>query len=183
MRLNFLRMLSFLAGLTIMFATQLAYAKPITSARELLDRCRNEGSVALLRDLTYNDEGEWDEEEWDTVIDQIATGDPDWIYASGCLANGVYFSGNASAWLSLEVTWAELLAKAPEPVLRLEWSGVSLMKACGFPFIEPEAEFIDNHYQAVLAAFAKIDNEFLQDGKKRCEARLKEGYEQIVKRR
>jgi len=99
------------------------------------------------------------------------------------LANGVYFGGNASAWLDLEVTWAELLAKAPEAVLELEWSGVSIAKACSFPFIEPEDEFIDNHVKAVLSALATVERTDLQDTKKRCETQLKDDYGQILQRR
>jgi len=93
------------------------------------------------------------------------------------LANGVYFSGHASAWIDLEVTWVELLAKAHKEVLRLEGYGVSIMKACGMPFIEPEKEFIDNHVQAVLATLATIEEDYLQYAKRSCEARLKDGYE------
>jgi len=171
MRLKFASVLSILSVLIVFLLLTFASAQPPISAEDLINRCRTEGSIALVRDLAA-DNGK----EWDAVIEKIASGDPRWIDASACLITGVYFGGHASLWLDLEVTWAKLLTSHPREILRLEMRGVSILKACGLPFIEPEEEFIEDYVVRTLKALDGVEDVSLQDAKKACQLVLKEAY-------
>jgi len=120
---------------------------------------------------------------------KVRSGDPDWIHASGCLANGLYYGEGSNYTLiraNLHGTWMDTLPSHTEEILRLEASGVPIMTACTLPFVDPKdedyiKEFVEDYKEFVkalvpraLKALGAVEDPSLQYAKKSCETRLKD---------
>jgi len=178
--------------LSIFFSLILAFTIGVAQAQydpalydqdgyNMLDRCRNEGSVALVDELLKNEQKEWRE-----VMQKIATGNTQWINASACLSHGVYYGLNLLsdyAYATLMDAWAQALLKNPKDVLRRSGE-ISLTVLCSLPldFREFSVEFADDFLENALAALeiTEEDNDYYRRNKTACAFYLKLDHERFI---
>jgi len=178
--------------LSIFFSLILAFTIGVAQAQydpalydqdgyNMLDRCRNEGSVALVDELLKNEQKEWRE-----VMQKIATGNTQWIWASACLWSGVRFGMNVlsdDADAALTEAWSSALLKNPEDLLRQNRE-VSLTVMCGLPldFRGKSVEFADKFLENALAALeiTEEDSDYYRRNKKACAFYLKLDHERFI---
>jgi len=150
-----------------------AYAEDFLNAKTLLARCESEDPVALVDEITLRN----NHQDWDEIAERVATGDSEWIAASGCLMTGTKGSISAIDRIILRMAWIEALPKNPTALLQVEYQGYSLERLCELPHIEPEEEFLAQYVKETLAALEKVDAPHLQEGKQSCMSRMQTTYE------
>jgi len=156
-------------------SSQVSYAQEFFTAQEFDDRCSKEGAAHLVDELLI---GNWDNPIWSNILENIASGDEDWIRASACMGKAFGYT-DQTVIVSLNIAWAEALPKNPQAVLSLSGYGISLGRICSFPIIEPERAWAAQYVKDTLAALETIpdDTKHLGIEKQVCILRLKDAYE------
>jgi len=156
---------------------QASYSQDFFTAKEFEDKCFNEGAANLVDGLTR----EWENPVWDNILENIASGDEDWIRTLNCLKNTPAYS-NAMVSIDIDIMLATALPKNPKAVLELGLSGVATARACSLPFIEPERAWAAQYVKDTLAALEAIPDDAtmwnipLAIERDVCIMRLKDAY-------
>jgi len=150
-----------------------AQTETVLDAKEILARCKSEGAVNIVNELTSSEM----QKDWIRLTEYVETGDTAWIEASACLMPGTLESYSASDWIFLKLAWLEALTKNPTAMLEIEYQGVALEDTCELPHIEPEEDFLVQYVKDTLAALDKVDAPHLQEGKQRCMRMMKAAFD------
>jgi len=165
-------------GVVAALLPQVSYAQDFFTAKEFDDRCGREGAINLVDELVV---GHQENPIWENILDNIASGDEEWIRASSCIGRSFGYS-NQTVVISLNIVWAEALPKNPQAVLALSGMDISLARICSFPIIEPERAWAAQYVKDTLAALeaipddAKMWNMPLAIERDVCILRLKDAY-------
>lgn len=148
--------------------TLLANEQSITSKQDITIKQINElylslGASKLVSELTKDNYAQWNK-----AMEQIASGDTEWINIAPHLFNG----SDAGNTTHIIVSLAEALSKNPKAVLNLENGGLSLKAVCSLPFIEPEAQFIKRYITDTKEALNNVNDSSLVDDRDICLIRL-----------
>jgi len=155
----------------------------IRDGAEMVQICAREGAANIVDDF--------DRRGWDALKERAATGDPDWLDASACLAHGLKFFvdkeynpnkenlGDYGVAVLIDA-WQEVLLRNPEKILGFG-DKIPLGWVCGYPYEAAwdynTVELVDEFLNKMLAALEKVDDEELQLNKKICELYLKDAHE------
>jgi len=170
-----LKKISTVAGIVAALLPQISYSQDFLTAKEFEDRCFEEGAVNLVNELAI---GYWDNPVWVDILENIASGDEDWVRTIYCLKKSPAYS-NVTVSTDLNIMLATALPKNPKAVLELGLSGIATARACSLPFIEPERAWAAQYVEDTLAALETIpdDTKHLGIEKQVCILRLKDAYE------
>jgi len=162
-------------GVFAALSAQISYAQELFTAKEFEDRCFKEGAANLVDGLLV---GNWDNPIWSNILENIASGDEDWVGTIYCLKKSPAYS-NVTVSVELDIMLATALPKNPKAVLELGLSGIATARACSLPFIEPERAWTAQYVADTLAALETIDDDTKHFGieKQVCLLRLKDAYE------
>jgi len=150
-----------------------AQTETVLDAKEILARCKSEGAVNVVNELTSSEL----QKDWIRLTEYVETGDTAWIEASACLMPGTHLGKSASAWIFLKLAWLDALTKNPTAMLEIEYQGASLENICRLPHIEPEEDFLAQYVKDTLAALDKVDAPHLQEKKQLCMRIMKAAFE------
>jgi len=172
-------------SILIAIGTGSVNAQDSITAKEFENRCYNEGAVDVVNELSV---GGWDNPVWVNILENIASGDKEWLRASACIGeNSGYSNGNIG--FDVSIAWAEALPKNPRAVLTLSLMGISLGRICSIPIIEPTREWAAQYVKDTLAALEAIPDDAqvpddaqiwslpLKIERDVCILRLKDAYE------
>jgi len=167
-----------IAGFLVVSSLNSIHAQDFITAKEFDARCVKEGAVNVVDELS---KGDWDNPVWVNILDNIASGDEEWIKASTCIGKNSGYS-NVNVGIDINIVWAEALPKNPQAILALDISGVSTRRACSLPFIEPERAWAAQYVKDTLAALEAIPDDAtmwnipLAIERDVCILRLKDAY-------
>jgi len=166
------------AGVVAALLPQPSSSQERLTAEEFDARCVSEGAINLVNELAI---GYWENPVWVDILENIASGDENWIKASACMGRSFGYS-NQTVIVDLNIVWAEALPKNPQAILALSGFGISLKRMCSFPIIEPERAWAAQYVKDTLAALeaipdgAKMWNIPLDIEKRVCALRLEDAY-------
>lgn len=129
---------------------------------------------AIVKKLMENNET-----NWRMVMEKIAEGDAEWIFYAT-----IYIKPGTDAGSSEEFkdALAYALQHNPAAVLSLEGGiGIPLLEVCGWPFVEPEYDFVLSYGEKALAALHAVDSPYLQEYRDICIQRVQSGFDFLKK--
>jgi len=183
------KILSILFGLTLALVSNIAHAQYDPdeydqAGKDMLERCKSQGAISLVNELLQDKQQGWKE-----VVEKIATGNTQWIWASACLSHGVYYNSHNRtdyAWATLMDAWAQALLKNPRSLLRRD-DEISYTMMCTLPldFRGKTVEFADDFLEKALVAVenakeADPEENYLQISKEMCKLHLKLSHERFI---
>lgn len=133
-----------------------------------------EGAQAFVARITREtDPHNWDEPNYDIILNHIATGNSAWLKIAGEI--GPYTSdSNFSKGLNVALAYA--LLENPSAVLRqrrtLGHNDDHFMNACMYPFPQPSDSFVKHYQQGALLALKKIHDPALKPQAEDCRKEL-----------
>jgi hypothetical protein len=143
-----------------------AFAGMSVSRVDLVARLDYVGSKRTVDEL-------WDQNRWGSVVDQISTGQADWVALAPRLATGT----DAGTSETLGIALALALPRNPAAVLAaLDLQGGPVLGpsiVCGVPLIDESPRFVANYRRRARAALNKVQSAALQSAKRACGAALK----------
>jgi len=158
---------------TLLFSlTIFANEKNLSEPDYLISEIKKNGAKHVIR-KTLKD---WD--DWEKVLDYMESGTKPWMKVAKLLRQET----DAGYSTGLIVTIAYALPNNPENVLPLIDKGFHIDDVCGFPFIEPEYQFIEDHYKNSKKALAKLLNNDLKKIQIECANELDKQYNMITEK-
>jgi len=154
-------------------------------ARDMLERCQDEGAIAVVAGLMKDNRKEWKE-----VLQKIAAGSRQWIETSACLSHGVFFGAKILAedgdyaWATLTEAWPAALLKNPEALLKQRHE-ISLALMCSFPLYlvdhrDDSEEMADDFLEKALNSLERVEDDYLRASKEACVTYLKLDYKRYI---
>jgi len=166
-----------IVGFLVVSSLNSIYAQDFLTAKEFDDKCAKEGAVNVVDELACG----WDHPVWSNILDNIASGDEEWIRASACIGQNSGYS-NVTVGVDINIVWALALPKNPRAILALSGMDISLGRICSFRIIEPEREWAAQYVIDTLAALEAIPDDAtmwnipLAIERDVCILRLKDAY-------
>jgi len=169
-------------AILIVLSTNFSYAQEQLNVKKFNDRCVQEGAGNVINELTQD----WDRPVWDMIIENISSGDEDWLNTLYCMKAPAYSSVTVS--LELDIALATALPKNPQAVLGLGAAGISLTNACSLPFFERDRKYLEQSFKETLQALENVPDDAtlgkasLAIERDVCILRLKDAYANEMKR-
>ena len=132
-------------ALALMFPSGSAFAIERNNAIYYLEMVESKGAKYVVREELES----W--EQWYYVMDQVSAGGTDWIKLTRELRSAT----DAGKSTSLRVAMASALPENPIEILSSVNIRFMFDDACGFPFIEAEQDYLENHFKSSMAALEK----------------------------
>jgi hypothetical protein len=134
-----------------------------------------EGVQAFVARTTQeNDPHNWDEPNFDIILNHIATGNADWLRIAGEIgpftAGPSFSDANFSKGLSVALAYA--LLENPAGVLRLRRADDHFLNACRYPFPQPSDAFVKHFQQRGLVALKRVHDPALKAVTEDCRKEL-----------
>ncbi len=118
---------------------------------------------------------------WESTLQHIETGDPDWLVVAANLADGT----DAGTSEELQIALAIALPRNPPGVLNLAGtqSFLSIRDLCGAPFIEPTDEYLKHYLIDARRALQRLPyNSSIEQKKVQCLSEIDNAIEEIFSR-
>lgn len=115
---------------------------------------------------------------WYHVLEQIATGDTQWLD----VARALYPGSDAGAAEALQIVVAEALPKAPAQVLRMlgtDYRGYEFKIVCSAPHNEPPPGVVEAYLQQAEAALLALRVPELEERRQLCLQYIREGKQRL----
>jgi hypothetical protein len=134
-----------------------------------------EGAQAFtLRVTKESDPHNWDEPNYDIILNHIATGNAAWLKIAAEI--GPYttspYTSDANFNKGLDIALAYALLENPIGVIRMRHADDHFMNACMYPFTQPSEAFVKHFQQHALIALKRVHDPALKAQIEDCRKEL-----------